>query len=253
MPLLTISFEADIASIRAEMPKWANERVPSITRNALNDTADDARFAEVEKLRGIFDRPTDFVARSPRYSKATKEDLTATVFIRDDGRVAPTRVLQAEVEAGPRRPKAFELALRGAGVMRPDEYAVPAIGQPRDAFGNLPGSLIVRILSQMRAFGVAGFRANESTKSRKRNLRLGKARYFVPAGVRQERGIGRLPRGIYERVGSNKIRAVMIFVSGPPRYSKRYDFGQASIKKAERVFPAYWQRHFYAEQAKQTA
>lgn len=248
---LSISFAADISSIMSEMPKWAQDRIPSITRNALNDTADDARFAEVQKMRGLFDRPTEYIARSPRYTKATKDDLTATVYILTDGRIAPTKILLAEVQGGVRQPKAFELALRRIGVMRPEEYAVPAIGQQRDAFGNLPGGLIVKIMSQLQAFTWSGYRANESDRSRKRNLRLGKARYFVPSGARQERGIGRLPRGVYERVG-NSIRAVMIFVSVRPRYAKRYDFGQAAITKAERVFPDYWARYFYAELAKQT-
>lgn len=252
MPL-TISFEADIQSITSEMPKWATDRVPSITRNALNDTAEDGRFAEIDKIRGIFDRATPFVLSSPRYRKATKQDLVAEVYIRDDGRVAPTKVLQAEVEGGARRRKGFELALQRAGVMRPDEYAIPAIGQQRDTFGNLPSALIVRIMSQLHAFAEVGFRANESARSRKRNLKRGSARYFVPSGSRQERGIGRLPRGIYERQGRDRIRAVVIFVSRSPRYVKRYDFGQATIAKAERVFPAYWQRYFYAELAKRTA
>lgn len=247
-----ISFEADIAALMAELPAWANERVPSITRNALNDTADDARYAEVQKIGGQFDRPTSYVQRSPRYRKATKADLVAEVFISDDGRRPPTKILRAEVEGGARRPKAFELALRAAGVMRPDEYAIPAIGMQRDAYGNLPGSLIVRILSQLRAFGEVGYLANRTAKSAARHGRRGTPRYFVPSGGRADRGISRLPRGIYERLSKRRIRAVMIFVSAAPRYGKRYDFGQAALAKAGRVFPDYWTRYFYAELAKRT-
>ncbi len=77
------------------------------------------------------------------------------------------------------------------------------------------------------------------------------AQYFVPsAGGKQVRGLGRLPRGIYERRG-NTIRGVLMFV-GRPRYRKRYDFGQATMAKASRVFEPHWVRHFYAELAKQT-
>jgi hypothetical protein len=249
-----ISFEADIRALEAEMPAWAQQRIPSITRNALNDTADDARFAEVQRIRGVFDRPTPFTQNAPLYRKATKENLAAEIYIRDEasrGR-APSRVLQAEVEGGPRRAKAFEVALRRAGVMRANEFAIPAIGQQRDAFGNLPGPLITRIMSQLQAFTVAGFRANESARTRKRNIRKGTARYFVPSGMRVERGISRLPRGIYERVGG-RIRAVMIFVSASPRYAVRYKFGEAAITKAGRVFGGYWQRYFYAELAKHTS
>ncbi len=251
---LAISFAADIRAIQAELPRWAQDRVPSITRNALNDAADDGRAAEMAKIAGVFDRPTAFIERSPRLRKATKDDLEAQVFISDDrsgSNLSPQMPLAAEVLGGPRRAKRFEVLLRARGIMRPDEYAIPAIGQVRDAYGNLPGSLIVRMLSQLQAFGEMGFKANETAKSRKRNLKRGVARYFVPSGVRQERGISRLPRGIYERNGKS-IRAVVIFVSGAPRYGRRYDFGQATIAKARRVFEPYWTRYFYAELAKRT-
>lgn len=251
---LSVSFAADISAVKAEMPKWAQDRIPSITRNALNDTADDARFAEIEKIRGVFDRPTPYTQNAVAFRKATKDVLIAEVYIRDENGLqrSPTKFLAAEIVGGPRRPKAFEKALRNAGIMRPDEYAIPAIGQLRDSYGNLPGSLIVRILSVLRAFGEMGFKANETARSRKRNIRAGKPRYFVPSGYRSEKGIGRLPRGIYERQGG-QIHAVMLFVSPAPRYRRRYDFGQATITKASRVFGDYWLRYFYTELQKQTS
>lgn len=250
--LFSISFEADISSIQAELPLWAHDRVPSITRNALNDTADDARFAEVDKIRGVFDRPTPLTQRAPLMRRATKDHLVAEVFIRDEaaGGRPPAKYLQPQVEGGRRPHKAFEMALIRRGIMLPGEYALPAIGQKRDAYGNLPGALYMRILSQLQAFDRAGFDANETARSRTRNVRMGKARFFVPSGVRAEKGIGRMPRGIYERQG-NRIRGVLMFVASPS-YRKRYDFGQAAIAKADRVFAGYWRRYFYAELAKRT-
>lgn len=247
---LSISFEADIASIKSEMPEWAQRRIPSITRNALNDSVTDAAFAETEKIGGVFDRPAPLTRRAPLHRKATKDNLTAWVFIRDEasGGTAPAKYLMPQVMGGPRGIKRFEAALRAIGVMRPDEFAVPAAGFKRDQYGNVPGSTIVRILSQLRAMErFAGSMANETAKSRARNIRAGKARYFVPqeTGRRAERGISRLPRGIYERQGQ-RIRAVFVFVK-QPTYRKRYDFGQAARAKVERVFWPYWARHFYAE------
>lgn len=250
--VLSLSFEADIAELAADLPVWASQRIPSITRNALNDAVEEARFAEVGKIRGVFDRPAPLTQKAPLYRKATRDHLVAEVYIRDDMAkgAPPAKYLQPQVEGGQRRAKGFELALRRIGVMRGDEYAVPAIGMNRDAYGNLPGSLLVRILSQLRAFSEVGHMMNETARSRKRKGK-GSARYFVPSGFRAEKGIGHLPRGVYERQG-NRIRAVMIFVSGAPSYRRRYDFGQAAIAKAERVFAPYWQRHFYAELAKRT-
>ncbi len=253
---LSVSFEADIASIRSELPEWAGRRINSITRNALNDSVTDAQFAEVEKIRGVFDRPAPLTQRSPLYRRATADNLTAWVYIRDEasGGTAPAKYLMPQVMGGPRGAKRFEVALRAMGIMRSDEFAIPAIGYKRDQYGNVPGATIVRILSQLQAMErFAGFKANETAASRTRNIRAGKARYFVPqeTGNRAERGISRLPRGIYERSGGS-IRAVFVFVR-QPSYRKRYDFGQAAKVKVERVFWAYWQRHFYAELQKQMA
>ena len=253
---LSISFEADIASIKKEMPEWAQRRIPSITRNALNDSVVEARDAESDKIRGVFDRPVPLTQRAPLYRRATNDSLTAWVFIRDEASrgTPPSKYLMPQVMGGVRGAKRFELALRAIGVMQADEFAIPAIGFKRDGYGNVPASTIMRILSQLKAAEMsAGFMANETARSRARNNKAGKARYFVPndGAGRRERGIGRLPRGIYERSG-NTIRAVFLFVR-QPSYRKRYDFGQAAEAKVSRVFWPYWQRHFYAELKKHQA
>lgn len=252
--LISIGFEVDAEAIAAELPRWAQQRIPSITRNALNDVAVEARKAEIEKIRGVFDRPTPFTLRAPLYRKATKDDLVAEVYLRDTpsgGSRPPSKYLAPQVMGGPRPHKAFERALITAGVMQPSEYAVPAIGQQRDAYGNLPGQLIVRILSQLKAFSQVGYLANRTARSAARHKRKGTARYFVPSGKLAERGMGKMARGIYTRDGG-KLRAVLVFVK-PPRYRKRYDFGQATLAKAQRVFEPAWGRYFEAELAKLAA
>lgn len=252
--LLSISFEADLDQLRTEMPEWAGRRINSITRNALNDAIVDGVWAEQDKIRGVFDRPTPLTQKSVLYRRATNETLTAWVFIRDEasGGTAPSKYLMPQVLGGPRGAKRFEAALRAMGVMAADEFAIPAAGYKRDAYGNVPGSTIVSILSQLKAHRNVGFMMNETARSKARNVKAGKARYFVPneASDRRQMGWGKLPRGIYERKG-NAIRAVFVFVR-QPKYRKRYDFGQAAQAKVGRVFWAYWQRHFYAELAKRT-
>ena len=250
--LLSLSFEADISSIRKELPEWANRRINSITRNALNDSVTDGQFAEGDKIRGIFDRPRPLTEKAPLHRRATAENLTAWVYIRDEasGGTPPARYLMPQVLGGARGAKRFEQALRAIGVMQANEFAVPAIGYQRDQHGNIPGSTIVAILSQLKAHRDVGYMMNETAASGARNRKSRKARYFVPSGYRADKAIGRLPRGIYERRG-NTIRAVMVFVS-QPTYRKRYDFGQAARAKVERVFWQYWRRHFYAELKKHT-
>ena len=251
--LLSLSFEANLDELRRVLPDWAGRRINSITRNALNDAVVEGVFAEQDKIRGIFDRPTPLTQKSVLYRQATKESLTAWVFIRDEAAkgTPPSKYLMPQVLGGARGAKRFEAALRAIGVMEANEFAVPAIGYKRDAYGNVPGSTIVSILSQLKAHRDVGYMMNETAPSAARNRRSGKARYFVPSGYRAEKAMLRLPRGIYERRG-NTVRAVFMFVK-QPTYRKRYDFGQAASAKVSRVFWTYWERHFYRELAKQTA
>lgn len=234
----TLSFEVDISSLSSELPKWAADRIPSITRNALNDTIEEARFAEMDRIRGVFDRPTPYVQRSPLFAEATKENLVAEVFIRHDssrGGTPPAKILAAEVMGGARRAKAFELLLRRAGIMAGNEFAVPGRDTPADVHGNVPRSLITRIIA-----GVGRGAVQRATGRRRRRA----SRFFVPAPG------SRLRRGVWEQIGPRQVRPALLFVTDVPDYQKRYDFGRATITLAERVFPAYWQRHFYAELAK---
>lgn len=240
---LALSFESDLAPFRASLSDWARNRFPSIARNAINDTVVDAREAEQAKIRGVFDRPRPVTVRAPLYRRATKEDLTAAIYINDEG-ARQERWLLPQVRGGGRRHKPFEQRLIRAGLMEPFEFAVPAIGQKRDAYGNLSGPLLERILSQLGAAAGVGYLANATARSRRRNARRVRERYFVP----DERHQGRLPRGVYERQG-DRIRAVLVFVSAP-HYRPRYDFGQAMFAKAARVFPDYFARRFYAELGK---
>jgi hypothetical protein len=245
-----ISFETEVKALEAQLTGWMRNRIPSIARNALNDTVQEARFAEMDAIKSVFDRPAPLTQRAPLYRKATRQDLEAAVFIRDEAfkGTPPVKYLYPEAKGGPRRAKRFELALRRVGIMRPNEYAIPARGTRLNQYGNVTPATITRILSQLRAFSEVGFLANETARSKKRK-RSRAIRYFVPGGTRADMGISRLPRGIYERRGK-KIRAVFIFVNGAPTYRKRYDFGEAAFDKARVDFPRDFQRYFYRELAR---
>lgn len=245
--MFSLSFEIDTVPLERDLTTWARGRMPSILRNALNDTGKDVMEAERAKIAGVFDRPTPFIRKAvifPAALKATRDNLVATVKVRDEATgTPPSKFLRSEVSGGPRKPKAFELRLRRAGIMAEDEFATIAMGFRRDQYGNIPGSTLVAILSQLGAAEqFAGYKMNETAASRKRAGSRRTKRYFVPRA-----GTG-LRRGIYERQGK-ALRAVMIFVR-QPTYRARYDFGQAAEAKAKRAFPAHFARYFEAERAK---
>lgn len=239
--LFELQFDANIQEVEDSLRQVDKWMVPYAASAALSKTAYEASQAEGQKIGGVFDRPTPFTRKAVLYRKATAETLTYRIFLRDEARngTPPSIYLRPEVMGGLRAAKPFEQLLRRIGVMAPDEFAIPAIGIKRDAYGNLPGTVISRILSQLGARRDA--LQNTTAASRKRGR--GKVvQYFVP----DERTRRSLPRGVYERMPGGKVKAVLLFVGGAPRYRKRYDFGQAAKAKALRVFGP----HFSTELSK---
>lgn len=227
----SISFETDVSSLAAELPRWANDRIPSITRNALNDVVKLAWAGERTRIRGVFDRPTPLIQRSPLYTPATKQTLTAEVYIRDEGSRggrAPSRIITPQVRGGTRQAKGFELLFRRRGMLLANEFVVPARDTPLDQYGNVRRSLITRILGSLGTW------------------RRGGVRYFVP-----KRGAaGGLHPGVWEQFQGRRVRPVLLFVADTPDYRRRYPFGEATIDIARREFGPAWQRHWAAELAK---
>jgi hypothetical protein len=239
--LFELSFDANVREVEDTLRHGERWMVPYAASTALSRTAFEAAQAEGKKIEGVFDRPTSFTRKAVLYRKASADNLTYRIFLRDEasrGGTPPAVYLRPQVKGGPRRPKPFELALRRKGVMEPDEFAIPAIGMKRNAFGNLPASVIGKILSQLGARRDP--LQNTTARSRKRSKARGGAVYFVP-DENNRRG---LPRGVYERMAGRKIRLVLLFVSGMPRYRKRYDFGQAAKAKALRVFGPHFAQAF---------
>lgn len=245
--MVAVLITSNMVALERELALFQRERLPSIMRNALNDAAMDGRNAERDEIARVFDRPVALTKTAvvfPKSMKATKDNLVATIgMLRDEARkgTPPAKYLAPEVLGGPRRPKAHELALRRAGLLAPGEYVVPARGARLNSFGNISGSLITEILSQLKAAeGFAGYMMNETARSRKRAGAKRTKRYFVPP-----RG-HTLPRGVYERQG-NRIRAVLMFVADQPDYRPRYAFGQAGEKAVLRTFEGHWIRYFRRE------
>lgn len=261
----------------------AQRRIAQVPRQArfaaalaLNDAAFGLREDWREEMRRVFDRPTPYVVDSIWVGKKARPDsLQAWVYPRDRGGkgVDPEKVLLAEVFGGVRRPKRFEVALRRAGVLPGNMAAVPAgwvTSDPTtsDSFGNVKGSFIVRLLSQLRAFGEQGYRANATDRSR---ARLAKRRrsergfvtiqgveYFVSRG-RGEYATRRaasqrqtLPAGIWQRRGihGSDVKPVFLFTR-MPRYRVRLPVRQLAERALGERFPAAFSARF--QRAMETA
>lgn len=196
-----------------------------VTAYALTKTAQDIKAAEVASMQMVFDRPSRFTLNSLVVKVAKKNDLVAMVYPKDGfGSVPAWRFLGPQIEGGKRAHKAHEKRLIRAGHMKSDEYAVPGKGAKLDQYGNLSGSTIERILSQLQAAEqFAGYKANETSRSRGRNKRKKTGRYFVLRPDAAGRARGSVAAGIYYRQGLREIVPVIMFVKAPS-YRKRFPF-----------------------------
>jgi hypothetical protein len=195
---------------RMQVP-WAM----SLTLARLGNISRDLVAAEMEE---VFDRPTSFTKKGVRVAWITKDpDAWAyRVFLNEwAGKgTAPVKYLYPEVEGGQRNETRFERALRFAGRLPAGMGVVPGQGAPMDAYGNVRNGFHSTVLSMLRA-STDPFQ-NQTEKSKKRKARPYQAKLFVgrPGG-------GRLPLGIYQRLG---MRPLFIFVKGRPSYTKRLRF-----------------------------
>jgi hypothetical protein len=185
------------------------------TQRAVNNAAFKVRDDWKSKAEQVFDRPTTFTRNAVLVQRAgtfkstkgfvgTGNDQVARVFLRDEakGGVSPQVYLQQQAIGGSRSDKRFERALRAQGLLPRGMQTFPTTESPLDAFGNFEGGYKKKIMAQLRVF--RDQLQNESDESRDRKERRAErkgvrlARLFVLQTKK-----GRMPAGIYERVGFN--------------------------------------------------
>lgn len=231
---------------------------PGVAARALNYLAFNTREELQRQMQKIFDRPTSFTLRGVLVQKATAEHLQARVFLRDEATkgIPPAKYLQSQINGGGRSLKRFEKALQRIGLLPPGMYAVPSKYAPLDRSGNFPRGELIRLLSQLRAFGEQGYRANASQKSLDRRWKNTKSRRGQRYFVLHEQS-GKLPPGIYLRknygddsriahLQHGGAKPIFIFVQAPG-YSARFPFRKIATSVArqqiQKVFRAALKRH----------
>lgn len=236
---MIFSVTGDTREIAEHLTSLSQRQIPYATARALTKTVQFAALKEEQAMARDFDRPTPYTLNSLYITPATKQKLQAEVKIKDEafkGNPA-IRFLAAEIYGGVRRQKGFETLLQRNGLLPSGWYAVPASGAPKDSYGNVPGSFITRILSQVRAARDA--LTNETAKAKRtRNRRKTYGRYFVAYPGRER--TKHLTAGIYERIsafGGSTIRPVFIFTSRKPRYRQRFKFFEIADQTARLRWP----------------
>jgi len=233
--MMTISVKADFKPFKALLDGFSERRHSTTIAIALTKTAQIAQKEVISEIRTAFDRPTRWALNSTRLVSATKDKLVAHVWLKDrKGEAAsnPAAYMYPQVLGGRRDRKAYETALLRAGVLRSNEFTVPAGDFALDAYGNVPVGVIRQILSQLKAAETsAGYTANKTASVRSRRAVSKAGTYFVPRP-----GSG-LPRGIYKRkrVGAQwQTRMVLKIVVGKPHYQQRLRLFAIAQRVADR-------------------
>lgn len=244
--MLKIDVRSNLKQVIQQIEGIRRDQLPFATALALTQTAIHVKRAEITEMQSVFDRPTPYTLGALFNKPATKQSLEAKVWIKskfDAGKGnAPENFLLPEIEGGPRRMKRFELALQRIGVMPTGYQAVPGEEAPLDAYGNIPGPEIVRILSYLQAFGEQGYRANITEKRREALKKGTRTAYgyalFVVYPGRGGRG-SHLHPGIWKRVYTGFGQAIvpLIMYVKPATYQKRFKFWEVAERTIAREFP----------------
>lgn len=240
---LRIDVDADDMLAR-QFTELERQNLPFAMVQSINATAFEIRETWKRTAPRVFDRPTPMTVNSVLYTKATRQRLYATVFIRDEAHkgTPPSKYLFPQVEGGVRRPKGMERLLMSKGAMPQGMFAVPGRGAPLDQYGNVRSGVVRQILSQSQAGLEAGYTSNETEASRKRRKSRRNSKrgdFFV---LKQKHG--RLPAGIYERFkfgAASIVRSIFIFVRFA-RYRPRYDIYGLAQRQWNKLMPFHFNR-----------
>jgi hypothetical protein len=226
--------------------------LPFAVRQAVNATGEAVKERWREVMPRIFDRPTRLTLNAIVLHKAHSSRPYAEIYVRNEAHkgTPPAKYLQAQVEGGTRRLKSVEKRLQASGHMPAGMYAVPGKGAKLDAHGNIPGSQVQQVLSQLGArFDPL---QNETEKSRgrrqRRQARKGERAgdYFAVGSRLRGKGKarGHLPLGVYQRIGTGfggALRSVLHFVRSVA-YRPRYRIFDLARRIYDREFPFHFER-----------
>lgn len=208
-----------------------DRQVPFAIKNTLNKLAQDVKTDVVNEMRNKFDHPTPFTLNSLFIKYATKQSLTARVYLKDKElfKSRPfNEQLAHEFAGGQRIRKRLEYWFQRAGYISSNEYLVPGEAAQLDAFGNMSRGQIQKILSQLRAGPDAYAYKTNSKRS------LGKRRdiqFFWSRG-------GSLKRGVWARYRfafGSAVKPILIVVAHAG-YIRKIDIDRIGNARVNRDF-----------------
>lgn len=253
--MVATSIKVDTTSMAGiiDIPK----QIRFAQKKALYKTAEQARRNVQDVMKKTIDRPKPYTLNSvgvfqpPNFDSQSGTKSGVAVAIKDvykggDNAIPGAYFMATNVHIRARVHKRFEKALIAAGVMQPNEYAIPTDAIKKDAYGNPSTGVIVKILAYFQAFPPNSRRKNVNLavlKTARRDFR-----YFA----------GESPDGSYRGIFEARlfafgegvsVRPIFIFQSRQPRYRKRVPFHEV----VESAMKTYYDKYFDEEFAKAIA
>lgn len=206
-----------LPEVQRMLRNLAEEQMPYAISSALNSTAFAVQKDQKQRLPTVFDRPTPLIKGAFRVEKATKQMLTAVVYV-DPKRAV---ILKTHEEGGPRGDQKLERYLRSKGWLAVGWRAVPTDKMKLNSYGNPAQAEVNKIIAGLP--GISGVKGDQR-------------RLFVIPAVAQRGG---LSPGIYRtlsRSGGAAIMKLYHFVSRA-EYKKRLGFEESARTEAIRIIP----------------
>ena len=223
--MININVKIDFSKVIAKLDKLRREQMPYATAKALTATAQAVKKDLQSEMKQVFDRPTPFTLNSIYVKAARKNDLTATVGLKDGA-----KYLYPQIFGGGRKLKNFERALQSRNLLPSGMYAVPGSAAKLDKYGNMSKGQLMQILSALNvAEMTSGYLANRLQRMSGRTKK-NQAQFFVGKPG------NRLPLGVWQRFGfthGSAVKPVIIFVQKvayKPRF-KFFEVAQATTKR----------------------
>lgn len=206
---MKISIKHDLDRLTKTLTQIEREQIPFATAVALTKTAQKVQAATVNEMRTKFDRATPYTLKSLRVQPATKRNLSAAVFLKDQtfgkNRLSMAQIIGHQFAGGGRATKAIEYWLMRSGLISDGEFVAPGEGAKLDRYGNMSRGQIIQILSQLKIHPDPYAFKSKSAAS-KRSVKKAGTLFW-------SRG-GRLPRGVWIRAGDG-VRPILIVVRRP--------------------------------------
>lgn len=227
------------------MLKGFERQIPFATAMGLTDIAWKVRKDEQNEMERVFDNPTPYTLRNMYVKRATKKNLNAVVYFRNNDQFGGSdyrffspeldtddnSYLSPQVHGGTRNKKRSEWLLQRRGYIEPKEFLVPSRQQRKNKYGNVSRGEVQKVLSALHAqFDPYN---NETSTSKERKRKEGELGYFAikRKGRAKDRSDDRIP-GIYKRLKSRTqlVYLAVDHVNYKPIF-KFYDVSQASVSR----------------------